>query len=131
MINQNNMDRKILRQIKDLQVQAEHLIKVKPIPTLEEISAYSKYNEETRSYLLTHLDEEMILEHVKQIPSIEKVWNESVVSKKAARSMLESYVSLFVGGSGERRKIAQGLETIRSIRDKYSSIEFLLKNYLD
>lgn len=53
------MDRKILRQIKDFQVQAEHLIKVKPIPTLEEIEAYSKYNEETRLFLLTHLDEEM------------------------------------------------------------------------
>lgn len=45
--------------------------------------------------------------------------------------MMESFVSLFVGGSGERKKIAQGLETIRAIRDKYSSIEFLLKNYLN
>src|SRR5688500_15875655 len=98
------MDRKILRQIKDLQVQAEHLIKVKPIPTLEELEAYSKYSEETRSFLLAHVDETMILEHVKQIPNIERVWNESVVSKEVAKSMMESIVSLFVGGMGERRR---------------------------
>jgi hypothetical protein len=45
--------------------------------------------------------------------------------------MMGSIVSLFAGGSSERRMVAQGLETIRVIRDKYSSIEFLLRNYLD
>jgi len=116
----------VLRQLKDIQVQAERI--TSPSCLWEEVVSFSSYSKELKVYLLTHVEEEMILKYIKEIPDL----NIEEIGRAATRKSF--FTSLFSSWAGalyhERRKIKLAQEVVRDIRAKYASIEFLMKNYL-
>jgi hypothetical protein len=58
-----------LRQIQDIQVQAERLISNKA--NLDQIAEFSKYSDEIKFYLMENIDDEEILSYVRDIPIFE------------------------------------------------------------
>ena len=119
------MERNILRQIADVQQQAERLISTNA--EQHEIEDFSKYNEEIKSYLLENVKDNFILKRINEIPSI----NFNTLEIKD--NFLILIFSIFSGGLAayyrriERTK--EALAVVREIRGKYASAEFMLKNY--
>ena len=73
------MDSSVRRQIKDIQFQAERLIKGRP--SLVEVKEFNQYNEELKKYLLSHLKEPDLIERVRQIPGILEESSSEVATK--------------------------------------------------
>ena len=118
--------RNILRQIVDVQVQADRLIKRKA--TLNEIEDFAKYSFELRTYLMENIENDFILKQINEIPIL-NLEKENKVPEGFLYSLL-----LFFGGwlsayALEQKKKSEALEVIRDIRAKYASTEFMLKNY--
>ncbi|UOB18936.1 hypothetical protein [Abyssalbus ytuae] len=62
------MNTNIIRQILDIQTQAERLISNKAdLPQIEE---FAKYNDELKSFLLTKIKDNFILNYIKEIPTL-------------------------------------------------------------
>ncbi|MGB4848273.1 MAG: hypothetical protein WBP41_10170 [Saprospiraceae bacterium] len=120
------MNRNVLRQIKDIQVQAERLISDNP--EIGEIYVFGNYNKQLKSYLLANLKDEHILSYVIQIPEID----ESISTPKAKTGVLTVILAAIAPWLltyfRERNEIGHGQEIIRDIRGKYASVEFLMKN---
>ncbi|MFD2724898.1 hypothetical protein [Hyunsoonleella rubra] len=118
------MNRNIIRQIVDIQAQAERLVKSNAEMT--EIEQFAQYNREIKSFLLKNIDDGFVLNFVKDIPDLEI---EEIETKTGIISVL---LSLFVGGIAlynEKQKSQKALKIVRDIRGKYASAEFMLKNY--
>ncbi len=119
-----------LRQIQDIQVQAERLITKNA--DLEEISEFAKYSDEIKLYLLENIDDELILSYVRVIPEFDV--EESEI-KKASAGIIEVILSIASYGLASyfrnRQARDKALGTVRDISSKYSSIEFMCKNYFE
>ena len=116
----------ILRQITDIQVQAERLIKRKG--SLIEIEQFSSYSNEIKSYLLNNIKDEFILKYIHEIPDLN-------IDEIGQSPRYLNFLNLLGSGLGvysrEKVKIEKALTTIRDIRAKYASTEFMLKNYFN
>ena len=114
----------ITRQVKDLQAQAERLIRTGG--NMPEIESFSKYNEEIKTYLFTHIHDDFVLNYIKTIPSL------NLDNSETKTGILTVVISLFFGGSvtayHERNKIEQALKQIKEISNKYSSCEMMIRN---
>ncbi len=120
------MNQNIHRQIKDIQVQADRLINEKP--NLEDIKQFKQYAEELKSFLINNVNDDFILNYLKEFPDID------LNKRNTGRRILVVLISLFSGSLfsvsyQEQDTINQALVTIKEIRNKYSSAEFMLKNY--
>lgn len=120
------MDRNILRQIKDIQVQAERLISDQP--DLVEIYEFGNYSKQLKSYLLANVKDEYILNFIVQIPELEESLNSGSGKTGVLTAILIAVAPWLLNYFQERNKIGQGQEIIRDIRGKYASVEFLMKN---
>lgn len=121
------MKNNILRQITDLQVQADRLINEKT--NLEEIEQFSKYSREIKTFLLQAVNDDFVKKYVLEIPDLDL--NSTKVSSNA-----KSIVAIRLGGIGgsyyrEKQKVDEALDTVTDIRNKYASAEFMLKNYFN
>lgn len=119
------MNRNIIRQIVDIQAQAERLITNDS--DLIEIEDFAKYNHEIKLFLLQNIKDEFILKFINEIPDLklDKIGsNEGVLAFIIAvfSNGMSSYYS-------EKQKTSAALEIIRDIRGKYASTEFMIKNY--
>lgn len=114
----------IVRQVIDLQAQAERLIRTGG--NMPEIEAFALYNEEIKRYLLAHITDEFVLEHIKTIPSLQI---EEIETKSGIITFL---IGLISGGSAaayhEREKTDRSLKYIKEIANKYSSFEMMIRN---
>ncbi len=108
------------RQLNDLLHQAERLIQSKC--TVQEIREFGNYSEELKQYIIDTTQDDFVLERVHAIPKIDLNPAKSKANYIAAFSGV--FGTLFV----ERNQVNQGKEQIREIRDKFSSVEFLLRN---
>jgi hypothetical protein len=118
------MNRNIIRQIVDIQAQAERLIRTKS--NIVEIEQFAKYNNEIKSYLISNIDDEFVLKYVKDIPDLD------INDVETKTRIITILLSLFVGGIAlyhEKQKSQRALKTIRDIKGKYASAEFMLRNY--
>ena len=117
----------ILRQIKDIQVQASRLIEERI--AIEDLEAFFDYSNQLKSFLTTNLQEEFILKYVHELPEL----NLELVETN--KSLLMKLLSLFAGGSGslssDRINVDEALDHLRFVKGKYASIELLLQNYFD
>lgn len=109
------MSSSILRQIKDIQVQAERLLNN---ASPEDYQDFARYSKEIKTFLMENVDEEMILKFVREIPE-----PDASFGSKSGNSWF--FNLSFVN---ESRK-STDKQQLRNIRDKYASIEFLCKNY--
>jgi hypothetical protein len=98
----------IVRQVIDLQAQAERLIRTGG--NMPEIEAFSQYNEEIKTYLLDHISDEFVLNYIKTIPSLD------IDTIETKSSILTVILGLFSGGSSaaynEKHKIERALEQV-------------------
>jgi len=120
---QNN----ILRQITDIQVQANRLIKEKV--DLEQISQFALYTDEMKSFLLQTIKDDFIQNHIAEIPNLN-------LDENTRPTGILILLSFIMGGAGnsyyhDKQKIDHAKKIIREIRNKYASIEFMLKNYFN
>ncbi|WP_299548117.1 hypothetical protein [Seonamhaeicola sp.] len=114
----------IIRQIIDIQAQAERLIRTEA--SMAEIEQFAQYNDEIKSFLINNIDDDFVLKYVKEIPNL------NIEEIETRTGLITVLLSLFVGGIAiynERRKSQKALNTIRDIKGKYASAEFMLKNY--
>lgn len=121
------MKRNIIRQIVDIQAQADRLIRSDA--DVVEIEQFAQYNNEIKTYLIEHIDDDFILKYIKDIPDLNI---EEVEDKKGVLGLIFLTLSLFSGWPAlyyEKRKARKSLETVRDIRGKYASVEFMIKNY--
>lgn len=116
----------ILRQVKDLQAQADRLIKSKG--NIPEIEAFAQFNDEVKKMLLIQVNDEFVLNYIKTIPSLD------LDSIEAKSNFFIVLLSLFFGGLGaaysEQDRINKALSVVREISDKYASYEMMIKNSL-
>ncbi|MDO5978715.1 hypothetical protein [Flavivirga spongiicola] len=121
------MNRNIIRQIVDIQAQAERLIKTQA--DMVEIGQFAQYNDEIKEYLISNIDDGFILKYVREIPDLNI---EEVETKTGLIAIIIILISSFFGGVAlynEKRRSQKALNTIRDIKGKYASAEFMLKNY--
>uniref|UniRef100_UPI0040493C14 hypothetical protein n=2 Tax=Gelidibacter sp. TaxID=2018083 RepID=UPI0040493C14 len=118
------MSQNILRQIVDIQAQAERLIRTEA--DIVEIDQFAQFNAEIMSYLHSHIDDPFVMKYVNEIPVLDI---EEIETSTGITSIL---LGLFVGGSAiynDKEKARKALIIIRDIKAKYASIEFMLKNH--
>ena len=119
------MSNSILRQITDIQVQADRLIKEKV--NIEQIEQFGQYSDEIKTFLLAHINDEFILNYIHKIPDLD------LNTENKNFGIISLLAILFGGANGsyytEKQKIDNAKESIRDIRNKYASAEFMLKNY--
>lgn len=116
----------IIRQIVDIQVQADRLIKTNA--DINEIELFAQYNDEIKSFLIENIDDEIVLNFVKEIPDL------NIEEIETKTNFITLLLGLFVGGVAlynEKQKSLKALNKIRDIRGKYASAEFMLKNYFN
>lgn len=117
------MNTNILRQIRDIQVQGDRLIS--NTDSFSEIEDFIQYSEEIKSVLLEQVKDDFTLKHVASIPNFDSI-------ETTGTNVLVATLGIFAGGIGayfrEKQKVNNGLALVREIKDKYSSLEFLLKN---
>lgn len=108
------------RQLQDILNQSERILSTKC--TVEDIRAFGKYSEELKAYLSEHIQDDFVLERANSIPKID------LNPAKSKANYLAAFTGIFGTLFVERNQVNQGKEQVRAIRDKYSSIEFLLRN---
>lgn len=114
----------ILRQIKDFQAQSDRIILSKQ--GLDSYQDLSKYSEEIKNYLLENIKDKFILDHIHSIPYI------SLDSIERPDGGLIGKLAFFAGlGSlyHSHQNNDEILSLIREVKNKYASLEFLLRNY--
>ncbi len=119
--------RNILRQITDVQVQAERLIRERA--DINEIEQFSSYSNEIKEYLINTIDDEFILNYIREIPDL------NLDEIESNKGIIPFLLNLIAGGLGtystERNKSDNALKIIRDIRGKYASAEFMIKGYFN
>ena len=118
------MSQNTLRQIKDIQVQADKIIN-RPV-SLADIKNFKNYSEEIKNYLLANIQTPEIRKYIFEIPEI--ILEVKATGKDTWLRLLPTSAALWME---ERRIIREARTTIRTIQGKYASIEFLLKNYFE
>ena len=117
----------ILRQVKDVQAQAERLIRTGG--NLPEIEAFAQFNDSLRTYLLQHINEEFVLNYIRTILSLD------IDTIETKSNFYVGVISLFFGGWGaaysERNRIDAALKIIKDISNKYASYEMMIANSLE
>lgn len=119
------MNRNIIRQVIDIQSQAERLISQKAEET--EIELFSQYNRELKSFLISNIKDEFVLGYVRKIPDLDMMELE-----RGSNDFLEKLIEFFGAGYyNDRMRNARALDVIREIKNKYASAEFMIKNYFN
>lgn len=113
----------ILRQLTDIQIQADRIINGKP--SEQEIEQFSQYSEELKYYCLDHILQQDIQRLLLEIPMVDMNKNVETLGCIAlfAPSILLAY---FVA---EQQK-SSAKQDVRIIKEKYAHIAFFAKNYL-
>ena len=120
--------RNVLRQIIDIQVQAERLIKEES--DLTDIENFAKYSYELKSFLNENVGDDFILKYINEIPILD-LDDLGETENGWVFTMLFFFGGLLGVYSLQQRKKAQALNIIRDIKGKYASAEFMLKNYFE
>tara|TARA_R110002051_G_scaffold321291_1_gene408555 strand:+ start:113 stop:472 length:360 start_codon:yes stop_codon:yes gene_type:complete len=118
------MNRNIIRQVIDIQSQAERLISQNAEET--DIELFSQYNRELKSFLISNIKDEFVLNYIKEIPDL------NMMDLESESGFFERLIALFSNGySSDRMKNDRALDIIREIKNKYASSEFMIKNYFN
>ncbi len=118
------MNRNIIRQVVDIQSQAERLISQKAEET--DIELFSQYNRELKSFLISNIKDEFVLNYIKEIPDL------NMMELESGGGFLEKLIGLVSNGhSNDSMRNARALDLIREIKNKYASAEFMIKSYFN
>ncbi len=118
------MNRNIIRQVADIQSQAERLISQNAEET--DIELFAQYNRELKSFLMSNIKDEFVLNYIKEIPDL------NMMELENEGGFLENILGILSRGySSDRMKNDRALDLIRDIKNKYASAEFMIKNYFN
>lgn len=123
-----HMNRNVLRQLKDVNAQADNLLSGHP--DKDAFVAFGRYANELKAYLLEHETEPLVLERAVDIPDLEAF----TISRPVKASALAGAVTILSLGLipatriQQMRKEQEQKEMVREIQGKFSSIQFFLKN---
>ncbi|WP_333600984.1 hypothetical protein [Flavobacterium sp.] len=125
MMNSNN----VLRQVTDIQMQCERIIASKDV--LGQYQDLEKYSKEINNYLLLHVTDEFIVSHIRSIPKLNpnKTTEESIMIKFLLLVALLLTAGALSSHIHSRQKSEELKSQIHEMKNKYASLEFLLKNY--
>jgi len=112
----------ILRQLKDIQNEADKLIKGSP--NVMEIENFSRYSNEIKDFIERNIEFPEVLKLVEEIPDIPM---NKVTIKTGLMSLIIPKVLLY--WYHERVYISVSTSKIEISRGKFASLEFILKNY--
>lgn len=119
----------LYRQLKDIQSQAEKL--TSGTPDQGAIEQFNNYNEDLKTYLLTHVEDPEIRDLVYSIPSISDTETEKLPLQSSALIIIGiltvGLLPLYLSYVAEIRRNKLIQSNIQTARGKYASIEFLLK----
>lgn len=119
----------LYRQLKDIQSQAEKL--TAGTPDQGAIEQFNNYNEDLKTYLLTHVEDPEIRDLVYSIPSISDTETEKLPLQSSALIIIGiltvGLLPLYLSYVAEMRRNKLIQSNIQTARGKYASIEFLLK----
>lgn len=119
----------LYRQLKDIQSQAEKL--TAGTPDQGAIEQFNNYNEDLKTYLLTHVEDPEIRDLVYSIPSISDTETEKLPLHSSALIIIGiltvGLLPLYLSYVAEMRRNKLIQSNIQTARGKYASIEFLLK----
>lgn len=119
----------LYRQLKDIQSQAEKL--TAGTPDQGAIEQFNNYNEDLKTYLLTHIEDPEIRDLVYSIPSISDTETEKLPLQSSALIIIGiltvGLLPLYLSYVAEMRRNKLIQSNIQTARGKYASIEFLLK----
>lgn len=119
------MNRNILRQIADIQIQADKITANATNST--EMIDFARYNEEVKAYLLQNVKDDFIISYVREIPSV------PIEDLEGNTSLSATILGLFSGGLGfniqQMKRLERAKEVVSILKGKYASLEFLLKNH--
>ena len=116
----------INRQLKDIQSQADKLLSGSP--SIDEIEAFDRYNDELKSFLTEHLEEEELLARINAIPSILDELSTENISKNIITVILSFFFSWAISYYRSQQIINKAISNIHDAKGKYASIEFLSRN---
>lgn len=114
------MKENLLRQLKDIQIFANSLLKEELTP--EKIESFYRYSRDVKSYIIKNIDDELIKKTVLEIPD-EELKN-LIRSGKAVQFFNFDLIGLFK----KSKKTDDAKDLIYLAKNKYASIEILLKN---
>ena len=119
-------EKNILRQIVDLQSQLEKAIQEKD--GLNSFGTISKFNLDIKSFLLENISDDFIVNHIKTIPEL------SLGNIKSSKNSIIGFLANITGVGNYYNDIKFNnsiLDYYNELKGKYSSLEFLIKNYFN
>jgi len=119
--------RNVSRQLADIQAQAERLLQQNA--DMIEIRNFSLFAQELKSYLVSYVRDEFVLQHIKEIPDL-------IMNKLDKDGSILTVIAIALAGVGIHYLITElrrkrALAIIRDMKSKYASITILLENYFD
>lgn len=114
------MKEDFLRQVQDIQVQAQRI--EQGHPTINEVEGFKKYVDEMKSFIQENISIPEILTLESEIPSIPK--NRMNLKK----GLISYFAPAFSQYFHERSYIEESKEYARTIKGKFASIAFISKN---
>lgn len=118
-MDQDKTLRLLLRQLKDIQAQADKILTGEN--SNESIETFSRYSNELKSYILKNIDSQEITSYLKDLPEINytrteiKLWQYLILPSW--------WISLYKDYQAKN----QIIEEINLVRGKYATLELLVK----
>ena len=117
------MSNPILRQIRDIQVQAQKLCFDKA--SLQQVQEFANYSKDLKNTLKNEITDEFIQSLISEIPELDA---ELAKTNKLVEGLLALAIGAISFITSEARKVNSVKPIIREIQGKYASIELLVKN---
>lgn len=109
----------LLRQIKDIQAQADKILQGEDSP--EAIETFSRYSTELKRYIQQHVQSQEIMAYLKDLPEI----NYARVNISIWQYVLLPYWGIILYNDYQARNRAR--EEISLVRGKYGTLELLVR----
>lgn len=115
------MKTNILRQVKDIQYQADKILNGKP--SITDVKNFGKYSQEIKKSLIETVDIPMVIELINDIPEFD------IPDFDVRTGFLALILPKFFGPwYYENSVVEEAKSDVRIALGKYASIEFILKN---
>jgi hypothetical protein len=118
-MNTDDSIRLVIRQVKDVQAQADQIIKGNKSD--EAFENFSKYAEEMKAFIRKNIPSDEILEYLKSIPTVN--YQRSRISIWQYFIFPSWWISLYKDYNQKNKVI----EEVQEVQHKYANLELLLK----
>lgn len=122
-MEQDKTPRLLLRQLKDIQAQADKILTGEN--SNEAIETFARYSGELKGYILKNIDSAEIRSYVAELPEIN--YSRSEIKLWQYLILPSWWITLYKDYQAKNNTIAE----IRSVRGKYATLELLVKGIED